>query len=550
MQIPAVGRQTEIARLRAAVLATAAGASRVVLLRGPAGIGKTWLAERAAELAVAAGLRVARGAAIDTAGMPPLLPWRQVARAVPGMDDALRTITEPGKTVAARRFRMCVEVAAALRAATEDAGSAVILEDLHWADSCSLELLTHLVTTSPSDNVLFVGTTREPAGNALLAELPEWLSLPHVECLSLSAFSESEVGGWLEQCGYRAGLSARVHARTGGDPLLLGLVTTSLEDRSRLDGPGLSDARPARDITVRDLVLARRQRLTPTDSALLSAASVLGERIDAEILAHLTAIPTTRVQRMITAAIEAGLVREFEDGTAGFRHALVRDAVYAALTAAHRAALHRRAAETLAERGGPDTELAGVIATHWHACGTLTPVALAWFRRAAHAARAMAAATTAIRFGEWALEAAATADEATRASLLIELARDEFDAGWTATSLDHSVAAATLAEQAARPDLFAEAALVVHDVTTPTVLTQLDHLRATALRHLNPHHHPDLVARLRARHEPLRPHPTDEPDRARDHSTATEALAHALAEIAADEPGAAVRPPRPRMDFG
>src|SRR5690606_12603164 len=132
--------------------------------------------------------------------------------------------------------------------------------------------------------------------------------------------------------------------------------------------------------------------------------------------------------------------RDFGDGAPIFVHPVVRDVLYAELPCAHRAELHRSVAEALADRA--DTAIAGLIATHWRASGAMTSAALRWFRRAAHAARTAAAYPLAIRFGEWALEAARTADDATRAELLLDLARDEFDAGWIATSLDHSIAAA------------------------------------------------------------------------------------------------------------
>lgn len=505
MQIPAVGRQTEIARLRAAVLATAAGASRVVLLRGPAGIGKTWLTERAAELAAAAGLRIARGAALDDTGACPLRVWTCAAGAVPGLSAALRTVGEPGNTVPVRRFRMYSAVAAALCASAEDSGLALILEDLHWADPSSLELLTHLLTTESPARLLILATIREPAGNALLAELPDWLCRPNVECCTLPALSESEIGNWIEQCGGTADLAPRVRELTGGNPLLIHLVSDSGFDITageRCPGSLVSWAGVPDVPDVRSVVLGRQQRLAPSDSALLSAASVLGEQIDIDVLAHLTGAPTAQAERevrqMIAAATEAGLVRDFGDAAPVFVHAVVRDVLYTELPCAHRAELHRSVAEALADRA--DTAIAGLIATHWRASDAMTSAALRWFRRAAHAARTAAAYPLAIRFGEWAIEAARTADDATRAELLLDLARDEFDAGWIATSLDHSIAAASLADEIDRPDLIAEAALVVHDVSTPTVLAELNLLCSRALRRLDPRRHPDLIARLLAQH--------------------------------------------------
>ena len=496
MQTPAVGRHQEIARLRAAVLAAASGSGRFVLVSGAAGIGKSWLAERAVELADESGLRVARGNALDDAGMPPLWPWHRAARDLPALAAALATVTEPGGGAAARRFRMFTEVADVLIAAAADTGLLLVLDDLHWADPTSLALLTHVATETARAKLLIVGTAREPAGRTLLGHQSEWLRLPHTQSLSVPGLSEPEVRYWLEQRGRSADLAARVHDRTDGNPLLVRLVLESGAAESDTGDDALLST-PA----VRRLVLAQLDRLAPADVDVLSAASVLGERIDAELLARVCV--TARVPDAVDAATAAGIVRRFGDGTTGFTHALIRDAVYADLPPSRRTALHRAAAEALTDRGGPDSAVAGAIATHWRqaAAGAESPAGLRWSRRAAHAARAAAAYEEAIRFGQWAIDAAgSTAPEADRADLLLDLARDEFAAGRIADSLAHCVQAAALAERAARPDLLAEAALVVHGVTTPTVMTQLDLLCDNALRRLEPGTHDDLIARILARH--------------------------------------------------
>ncbi|MFD6271903.1 ATP-binding protein [Nocardia asteroides] len=544
MRTPAVGRHEEVARLRAAVLAAASGGGRFVLVSGPAGIGKSWLAERAVELAGAAGLRVARGNALDDAGMPPLWPWRRAARELPELAAALDTVTEPGGGAAARRFRMFTEVADVLTAASADTGLLLVLDDLHWADPTSLALLTHVVTETARAKLLVVGTAREPAGPTLLTHQPDWLRLANAQALPISGLSEPEVRYWLDQRGLSPDLATRVHDRTDGNPLLVRLILESGVNEQDC-GTDAVLSQPG----VRRLVLTQLDRLAPADIAVLGAASVLGERIDFTLLEQLCAATESehrataadlamhrhaidgadepshraadivdtasdprmaeanraaaqvnrRVLDAVDAATAAGIVRRFEDGTTGFTHALVRDAVYADLRPSRRTTWHRAAAKALAARDAPDSAIAGAIATHWRHVADSAETRH-WSRRAARSARAAAAHEDAIRFGEWAVEAAAGAAEAERAELLVELARDEFAAGRIADSLAHCVAAADLAERAARPDLLAEAALVVHGVTTPTVMTRLDQLCATALRRLVPGTHDDLIARILARH--------------------------------------------------
>ncbi|MFE5475360.1 AAA family ATPase [Nocardia sp. NPDC056541] len=501
MQTPAVGRHEEIARLRAAVVAAASGAGRFVLVSGTAGIGKSWLAEQVGSLAAEAGLRVARGSALDDAGMPPLWPWRRAARELPELAAALDTVTEPGGGPAAQRFRMFTEVADVLVAAAAPSGLLLVLEDLHWSDPTSLALLTHVATETPRTKVLIVGTAREPMGETLLADQPAWLRLPHFQSLSVPGLSEHEVRYWLEQRGLTSDLAHRVHERTGGTPLLVRLVIDA--DMGAGDDPLLSVP------GIRRLILAQLDRIDPTHIEVLGAASVLGERIDTELLAQVygSVLPSEPVPvsdpvaKALDAATAAGIVRRFADDTTGFTHAVVRDAVYADLAPSRRAACHRAAAEVLSGRGGPDSAVAGAIATHWRqASGCAdSPSGRHWSRRAARSARASAAYAEAIRFGQWAIDAAGgTASDAERAELLIELARDEFAAGWVATSLDHCVEAGASAERADRPDLLAEAGLVVQGVTTPTVMTQLDALCGKALRLLETDKHPDLVARILA----------------------------------------------------
>ncbi|MBC7300438.1 MAG: AAA family ATPase [Nocardia sp.] len=560
MRTPAVGRHSEIARLRAAVAAAASGAGRFVLVSGAAGIGKSWLAERAAALAAEAGLRVARGNALDDAGMPPLWPWRRAARELPELGPALDTVTEPGGGPAAQRFRMFTEVADVLTAVAAPSGLLLVLEDLHWSDLTSLALLTHVASETPRTKVLIVVTAREPMGDALLTAQPDWLRLPHFQSLPVPGLSEQEVRYWLEQQGRTPDLAHRVHERTDGTPLLVRLVVesgTDIGDDPLLSVPG-----------IRRLILARLDRLPSDQIDVLGAASCLGERIDADLLARVcAAVPAPdsarasdtrwlsapesaqrpgtatgappkvaagqggsmiehvvatelsavrapgaspgaeykRARDQVSAAIDAAsrtdIVREFDDGTTGFAHALIRDAICADLAPSRRADIHRAAAEELSARGGPDSAVAGAIATHWRlATGCAdSPGGRRWSRRAARSARASAAYAEAIRFGQWAIDAAgSTASDAERAELLIELARDEFAAGWVATSLDHCVEAGALAEAADRPDLLAAAGLVVHGVTTPTVMTQLDLLCGKALRLLVPEEHPDLIARILA----------------------------------------------------
>lgn len=475
MQEPLIGRHRELARLRAAVLAAAAGPGRLLLIDGPAGIGKTRLAEHTAVLAAECGLRVGRGFAVDDAGMPPLWPWHRLGRDLPELAEALAA----GDTVrwedsASQRFRMFTAVADASATLAAESGLAIVLEDLHWADRTSLLLLRHLAAELPRQRLLLLVTARDPAVGPYLEELPELVRMPRTQTMPLTGLSIEEVRYWLSQVPSDLDTAAadRLHERTGGNPLYVRLVVESTSDApDLLSRPGF-----------RRLALAQVDRLDAATRSVLRAASVLGERIEPDLLEPMTG---TSVDAALDTATTAGVLRHLDDGGIAFVHALIRDAIYAELPPSERTSWHRKAAELLAARADGDGAAAGPIATHWrHAGGPeAKPDCAHWARIAAESARAATAYDEAIRFHQWAIEASGpSAPGPLRAELLIELARSEFEAGRIDDSVDHCVQATAIAEQSARPDLIAAAALVVHGIGTPKVIARVDRLCRNALR--------------------------------------------------------------------
>jgi predicted ATPase len=203
---------------------------------------------------------------------------------------------------------------------------------------------------------------------------------------------------------------------------------------------------------------------------LLAAASVLGTEFGAELAAAVGG-DGQGVLAALTQAEACGLVTGMPNrpGTWRFSHALIRDGIYAGLGEDQRAALHGRAAAALGPLARQAPERGGEIAEHLLRAAPDQ----AALRRAAEWARAAAAAATeALAFEDAAgylttaltAAGAAGADDADRAELLTELATAQYRAGQLAPSLRHAVDAADAAERARRPDLLAEAALVVRGV--------------------------------------------------------------------------------------
>lgn len=131
-----VGRAGELAQLGAALGEARAGRGRLVLVAGAAGIGKSQLADAAAERARRADMTIARGYAVDDPGAPPLWPWLRLMR---GWDDAARLpVAETWEGDAAARFQLFTAVTTLVRAHASGDGLLLILEDMHWADRTSV----------------------------------------------------------------------------------------------------------------------------------------------------------------------------------------------------------------------------------------------------------------------------------------------------------------------------------------------------------------------------------------------------------------------------
>ena len=178
-----VGRERELAEVRAAIDDARAGRGRLVLFTGEAGIGKTRLADESARLATTEGMRVRWGRCWEGGGAPAHWPWIQVIRELVADPDAPSVRSrnlpveiarilpelsseapEPEARVDAEqaRFRLFDAVATLLREAAREHPIVIVLDDLHEADTASLEMLQFTARVLHDANVLIVGTTARP----------------------------------------------------------------------------------------------------------------------------------------------------------------------------------------------------------------------------------------------------------------------------------------------------------------------------------------------------------------------------------------------------
>lgn len=491
---PFVGRAVELADLRLSVPGAGNGSGGLVLVSGPAGIGKT----RTVEEAVASAPAVAWGRCVDDPGAPPLWPWRRVLRARSDVRAAVAEalsevdlLRERSADPEAARFRFVATATDAVLESAEREPLVVVLEDLHWADETSLRLLRHLAGELPGSRLLVVGTYRDPAGpgSALLDRtLPDLLRWPTTRSLRLPPLTEDDVRAYLD--GDRD--AARVaHRRSGGNPLYLRAVVQVRD----ADGESTGSA-------LRHLVRTTLAALTPETLDLLDTAAVLGEEVDAERLTAVTGQSATRVHAGLDDAVRAGVLTALPDapGRRRFAHAVVRDSIYDDLTPSTREELHRRCAEALEGLVGEDEPAAGLVAGHWlRAAGPDAPRrAVSWSRHAADTATRTLAFEDAARFLGIALESArrsAVGDDEL-AGLLVDLATAEFRAGRFGQALEHAVTASEIAAACGRSDLLAAAALAVHDITLPGQSSALVRMAERALDAVDAGRDPVLRSRL------------------------------------------------------
>ena len=448
-----MGREEESAALRAWLDDAMGGRGRTVLVGGEAGIGKTSLVASLAGVAEGAGALVLWGRTTELEGAPPYWPWLQVLEPL-GAREVLDGAA--GADPEAERFARFETVAQALIATAGRRSLVILLEDMHQADPASLRLVSHVAARAHRAPVLLVATHRSSAGDqaeGFAAVLDDLGRHPSTRRLELAGLDARAVGTLLDDAG--EDVVARVHAVSGGNPLLVGELARHL-------GAGGDLATVPR--SVRDGVRARLGRLSPWTAEVVRTAAVIGRTFPAGLVATATGRPAISCLEAVDEAVAAGLVEA--TGQAGefrFVHALVRDAVEATMSAAELPEAHRVIAEAIEAYDGTGDDRVADLARHWDAASALghRDRAAAWCERAAVIADRQLAWEEAARLFDRALAlggaGAAPLDRFARA---FGAARARLHCDEITAAVQISVEAAAAAREAGRPDLFAEAVLV------------------------------------------------------------------------------------------
>lgn len=472
-----------------------AGRSRLHLIAGEPGIGKTRTCHELAAVARARGVRILWGPCHEGEGAPAYWPWMQVLRAamsdggpkapgrrksadplrrhpavadlLAGGDHAIAAASDAA-TPEQARFRLFDAVTRFLRATAEDAPLLVVLDDLHWADRPSLRLLRFLARESHGARLLVVGTYRhtEVGPEHPLAELIGDATLG--ARLTLGGLGEGEVGRFLELASGTPPATTivrAVHEQTAGNPFFVGEVTRYLKLGTAGTDPSL-----AIPDSVREVIGRRLDRLGPDCREMLAIAATIGATFDVGCLQRADGASLAAVMARLDDATAAGIVEPAAEGRAryAFCHSLIRRVLYDRLTPLRRIELHQQVGEVLEALYGParDDHLAE-LAHHFFeaALGGNAPRAVDYATRAAvhalqrvayedavaHYARAIAA----LDIGA----AAAGADAVRRCELLVALGDAQMQAGESMRAKQTLRDAAELARTLGAGELLARAAL-------------------------------------------------------------------------------------------
>jgi DNA-binding NarL/FixJ family response regulator len=385
------GRARERAALAAALDRAADGAGAVVFLAGDSGMGKTRLVGELSARASERGALVLSGECVELGEGE--LPYAPILGALRSMhheldEDTLDRVLGPARedlallvpelreggadTIAppvAGAARLLEQLLAVFDRLADEQTVVLVLEDLHWADASTRDVLAYLIRALRGRRVLVVATYRTDElhrRHPLRPFLAEYERMAGVERIELEPLRLEDVAGLVRgilEDEPDPGFVERVHERSEGNPLFAEELLAACDD--------LADELPA---TLRDALMVRIEALGMDTQEVVRVAAVAGRRTVHEMVAFVSGLEERALNVALREAVDRHVLVPRADLEAyEFRHALVREAVYSDLLPGERTALHRRVAEGLQAHPGwvadPDVTAIAELAVHWYAAG-------------------------------------------------------------------------------------------------------------------------------------------------------------------------------------
>jgi DNA-binding winged helix-turn-helix (wHTH) protein/tetratricopeptide (TPR) repeat protein len=379
-----VGREDELALLRACFEASAEGRRQVCLLSGEPGIGKSRLADEFAQLAAKLHAKVLTARCLEADGAPPFWPWTQIlrellrrnalrhdisssvrgelGRLVPELATMALSSGDREQNPTRARFRLFDAVSYVIREAAIESPIVLVIDDIHRADKPSLLLLEFIIKQLRESRLLIVMTDRdtETQRSALHSEaLGAIFREDGARVALLSGLTRGQIAEFIHSAGAASGDTAEaqlLHELTGGNPFFL---TQLLPLLGELTGKGDRVTVPIRSLpgTVRDAIAKQLDGLGDATVEILRVASVIGRDFSEQLL-RLATRQVAGTADAIEESCNARVVIRHPSGEGVFRfsHALVRDALYDRLPPKIRSALHWRVGEALQKIAGDNSE--------------------------------------------------------------------------------------------------------------------------------------------------------------------------------------------------
>ena len=378
-----IGRADVLSTVDVALAEARAGRGRLLVLHAPAGLGKSSILHALEERAAAGGGVVLRGDCSGAGQAPALWPWVSIVRALTAgrtppegsPTPAQHEVARPGGTAQAllqpdttgvgstvgdgpssemesalsrtRLFRAVIEALAAARAAEP---VAVLMDDLHWADTETVTLLTLAVDELVPRGVLFAVAVRsdEPGADRILAHL-DGVRRGSVQRVPLTPLAPAEVAAVVRNL---SGADADpdvvtvIGTRTAGNPLFVCELVRLLISERRLDADGVRATLPQH---VHDVLRRRLDRLPQQTLTVLTVIAVAGGPTRVDLLADVTGLDVDGVLDACEAAALTGLLVDDTQHPGAFvlSHDLVRQTLEHSLSTARRLRLHARIAEAV-----------------------------------------------------------------------------------------------------------------------------------------------------------------------------------------------------------
>jgi DNA-binding winged helix-turn-helix (wHTH) protein/tetratricopeptide (TPR) repeat protein len=413
-----VGREAALSRLGGYFEQAAGGERQVVFITGEAGIGKTTLVDLFQQAAARdPNVRVARGQCIEGFGgkeayypmleaLGPLLQDAENSSLVQTLAERAPTwliqfpaLVKPAQReslqreiLGGTRERMVREICEALEAITAQRPLIVILEDLHWVDPSTLDLISAVARRRELARLLLIGTYRPVEvilSQSPLRNLKQDLLLRRL-CheITIESLEEHDVGEYLTRIfseqSLPSGLANMIHQNSGGNPLVMAAIVQDMVDKGLLvkDGGGLVLTAPPGDVcrgvpeTLQQMLEIQLEQLSPEEQRILESGSVAGERFSVWAVAAMLEVSPSSVEDACDrfAArrqfILAAGTHSAQNGRSAphyeFRHSLYKQVLYRRLSGSNRSRLHKSLADRLAPFCTAEKpELAAELALHF-----------------------------------------------------------------------------------------------------------------------------------------------------------------------------------------